>query len=151
GPVSAQLRREPAGNLLLVAQDGEAYPCLTVLVTTLATAGVQVWVCDYAAPEQVWVPMLDRLPAGPVSATRGRATATVLRDVAALIRERIEQSEYDAAPCALVLAAVQRAREFDGVGGGEETELLDAVLRDGPEVGVHTIAWFDRPMSLDRR
>jgi len=42
-------------------------------------------------------------------------------------------------------------RELDAAGIEPASELLERILRDGPDVGVHVIAWCDKPVSLSRR
>ena len=52
----------------------------------------------------------------------------------------------------LLIAALHRARDFDtSQAEGPEPDLLAHVLREGPDVGVHTIAWCDKPVSVGRR
>jgi len=45
----------------------------------------------------------------------------------------------------------RRRRELDAAGIEPASELLERILRDGPDVGVHVIAWCDKPVSLSRR
>lgn len=153
GPVAAELRREPGGNLLIVTPEDQAYPCLSVILTTLAASGVEACVCDYGGLDAPWSPTLERLAGTglPVTVVRRREAAETLRRVAETVTERHNLREYRARPHVLVLGGVHRAREFDAEASGDESELLERILRDGPEVGIHVICWCDRPVSLQRR
>jgi hypothetical protein len=54
-----------------------------------------------------------------------------------------------------VLNGLGKARDLDPEDFGEESQQLLAatttILRDGPEVGVHTVVWADSMATVDRR
>jgi hypothetical protein len=73
-------------------------------------------------------------------------------DVAGMVQERHALSDFRAPAAVLVLGGIHRARDLDPYGGADSMgDQLGAILRDGPEVGVHVIAWVDKPVSLGRR
>jgi DNA segregation ATPase FtsK/SpoIIIE-like protein len=153
-PVTAPLRREPGGNLLLVCGDDDATGVLTVAVTALAASGVEVDVCNYGALDGPWNTVLDGLASsGRVRVARRREALARLEDLAKMVATRHDLSDFRAAPRVLLLSALHRAREFDtgGYDSGPEAELLATILRDGPDVGVHVLAWCDKPISVERR
>lgn len=151
-PVVAVLRREPGGNLLIVADDEQAYPALTVAVEVVSRSKASVFVCDFGAVESPWADSLENLQFTPtVRVARHRQVGDTLRHLEELVAERLLLGEYKGPPVLLVLAALHRARGLEPDGSDPESASLGAILRDGPEVGVHTIAWCDRLVSLTRR
>jgi hypothetical protein len=151
GPVYAQLRREPGGNLLLVGDEDAAVATLTVALAALARSAVATTVLDFGSLDGPMGGVLERLVACDVGVARRREVRVRLEELAALVEQRQALSDLRAAPTVCVLNAVHRARELDATLGSEESELLDTILRDGPDVGVHVVAWCDKPVSLGRR
>lgn len=152
GPVAAELRREPGGNLLVVADEPLAQPLLTLAVAGARAGRLRTHVVDFAPMGSAWEATLDRLAGGTVSVTQRRGAGEKLKEVADLVAQRLALSDHRSPAELLVLAGLHRAREFDPTGyGGAESELLEQVLRDGPDVGVHVIAWCDKPVSVERR
>jgi hypothetical protein len=153
-PVVAPLRREPGGNLLVVANDELAYPLLTVALTGLAGAGVGTTVLDYGPVDAPWTPALDVLTAatGSVRVLRRRQASDALAEFAALVESRHALSEHRSSAQVLVIVAAHRARELDAGGyGGDENEHLEKILFDGADVGVHVVAWLDKPIKVERK
>ena len=77
--------------------------------------------------------------------------ASALSDLAAIVHERHSRSDHKAPPHVLVVAAMARARDFDPNDSFNEespSHILGQILRDGPEVGVFVVAWFDRSFAL---
>jgi hypothetical protein len=154
GPVSAELRREPGGNMLLIASEGEAASALTIMLTTLAAASVETWVCDFMGLDAPWSSALERLQQharAPLTIVRHRDATEVLRRVAETVAQRHERTEYRSPAQVVALGGLHRARDFDPVEMTEGSELLERILRDGPDVGVHVVCWCDRLVSLQRR
>lgn len=154
GPVSAELRREPGGNLLVLAPEDEAASDLCILLAALSAASVETWVCDYLGVDAPWSSVLERLQLharAPLTVARHRDTTEILRRVAESVAQRHDRKEYRSATQVLMLGGLHRARDFDPVEMTEASELLERILRDGPEVGVHVICWCDRLVSLQRR
>ena len=75
-----------------------------------------------------------------------------LREIAELIDERQDRMDYREPARVAVIVGLHRAREFDATAyDSQEKDLLERLLRNGPDVGVHVIAWCDKPVSVDRR
>jgi S-DNA-T family DNA segregation ATPase FtsK/SpoIIIE len=148
GPVVARLRREPGGNLLVVADDEIGPAALTCAVTALRAAGIALDVLDYGPPDTPWSGALELLAVRPA---RRRETEGRLQELAALIEERLQLHDYQAPARVCVIAALHRARELDPNGTEASADLLEQILREGPDVGVHVIAWCDKPVSVSRR
>ena len=69
---------------------------------------------------------------------------------------RLEEDDYRAHPKVLVLFGIHRARDLDPENESDDdgeslSELLSQLLRDGPEVGLHTVLWSDTLAALQRR
>ena len=88
-----------------------------------------------------WIKQMSRLLEDTLDA--------LLADVAA----RHEIRAYGSAAKVLVLMGVHRARDLDPDDYDDRSVLakLRQLAKDGPEVGVHVVAWADRKASLDRR
>ena len=151
GPVLAELRREPAGNLLIVLEEDLALGLLSVLSVTCTRGGVAIDVLDYGALDSDWSRVLETLSAQGVRVARRREAVERLQELAALIRQRTDLAEHGAPRRLCLITALHRAREFEAGAGGEEQELLETILRDGPDVGVHVVVWCDKLASLERR
>ncbi len=88
---------------------------------------------------------------------RRRYLAKYLDQVHRLVQDRLVNLEVDAPSRLLVVNGLGRARDFDPrpnaahVDGLDPVEVLAAILRDGPEVGVHTLVWCESVEQLHRR
>ncbi len=94
---------------------------------------------------------------------RRRSIATVLDQVGQVVADRRDHRRFDDPPCLFVIAHLERAHELvapargaaaagtiaDAPGG--ELDTLLTVLRDGPEVGVHSLVWCETIDQLDAR
>ncbi len=155
GPVCAELHREPANNLLTVVDDETGYSLLTTAIVAAASQGAEVQLCDFGAPDVPWSAVIEELATrGVLNAVRGRQAPDVVKQLAKMIASRLDLQEYRSEPIVLLLSSLHRARDLDpdasDLGAGLAADLL-SVLRDGPEVGVHVIAWCERVSSLQRR
>ncbi|MEN0013735.1 MAG: FtsK/SpoIIIE domain-containing protein, partial [Solirubrobacteraceae bacterium] len=149
GPVVAELRREPGGHLLIVAEEDAAADTLAVVCGTLVRNGIGVDIVDYGPPDDALATDFERFAGGDgVSLSRRRGATAVLTAVRDEIASRHETSDFRAPARVLVLSALHRARDFEI---GEEAQLLDEILREGADVGVHVIVWVDKNVSLGRR
>jgi hypothetical protein len=155
GPVAAQLRREAGGHLLLVAEDNRAHPVLAMAIAAGRAGGAAVHILDMAPAGAGWPDTLEVLAplGGPVSLTRRNGFVDRLREVAALVRERTERSDLRAAPVLLVIAGLHRARDLDPEDYDDDgpQRLLNRIVVDGPDVGVHVVAWSDKRVGVERR
>jgi hypothetical protein len=153
GPVTAQLRREPGGNMLIVGADDAALGALCVLVAGLAARPAAMTVIDFLGIDEAFTEVLEPVvDGGAVTFVRARRAPKVLADVAGMVQERHTLSDFRAPATVLVLGGIHRARDLDPYGGPDSMgDQLGAILRDGPEVGVHVIAWVDKSVSLGRR
>lgn len=150
-PLSLQLERQPGNNLLLVAPS--ALGALALHIAALRRAGIRVDYLDFAAIDTKYEAVYARLCAAGAQPYHRRKFGDVLDALRAEITERAELDDYAAPARVLVLIGIHRARELsaDSYDPESESGRLADVLRRGPEVGIHTIAWGDRYVSLERR
>lgn len=152
GPVRAELRREPGGNLLYLHEDPGA---LGVVLGCLAAAQVETTVLDFGGGEDAWAELIARCEVAPsLAVVRRRDAATSLAELIKLVEERHALRDYAAPPRLVVVTGLHRAREIEPSAeydDDSEAARLKRLLRDGPEVGIHVVAWVDKRMSLERR
>ncbi|MCV7278334.1 hypothetical protein H7J88_01575 [Mycolicibacterium flavescens] len=151
-PLFTTLRRDAGSNLLIVDEHGGS--TLSIALTSLQRQGASIELLDFAGDEDDWPAVVDELGTlDGVRVGRRRAAAPTLARLAELVNERQEMGEYRSQPVVLALAAMGRARDFDPNSYDDDalTNLLGTVLKDGPEVGVHVLCWFDRPAGINKR
>jgi DNA segregation ATPase FtsK/SpoIIIE, S-DNA-T family len=86
--------------------------------------------------------------------SRRRDSRERLVGIAEIVEARLQAHDYTAVPVVVAVHGMHRAREFDSnaeYDDQSESGLLKKIVRDGPEVGVHVIAWIDKKTSVDRR
>ncbi len=154
-PVEVVLRRREGASLLLVATGDSVGPGL--LHAALATAVVghgrslETWVLDLGGLETGFGDAVSALAAQPaVRVARHRSAATMIDEVAARVVERRDGGRFDEPPCLFVVSRLERAHELEA-GPDSPREALLTVLRDGPEVGVHTLLWCETLEQLEAR
>lgn len=151
-PLFTTLRRDAGSNLLIVDEQGGA--ALAIAIVSLQRQGAAVELLDFGGDEDDWPAVVDELAAmDDVRVGRRNAAGPMLTRLAKLVDERQEMGDYRSRPTVLALAAMGRARDFDPNVYEEDalTNLLGTILRDGPEVGVHVLCWFDRPAGIGKR
>ncbi|WP_029088438.1 FtsK/SpoIIIE domain-containing protein [Brevibacterium album] len=87
-----------------------------------------------------------------------RQLTEVLGELAEELTRRQEEFDRNARTEVLMLHGVHRARDLDSTvyvphdpeAAAPPTQTLEALLRDGPEVGIHTILWADTVPNLLR-
>ncbi len=172
------LRRQEGANLLIVGEDesmgqGALFSALAAAVVGHGRT-LEAWVLDF-------MPFDSGLDGGTDGATDGgmgvgfgssvqalaaraelhvgrrRYLAKYLDQVHRLVQDRLVDGEVDGPTRLLVVSGLGRARDFDpranrtGIDGLDPVEVLAAILRDGPEVGIHTLVWCDSVDLLHRR
>lgn len=163
------LSREGGANVLAIVRSGEnddtgmesprgpAYGLLAAAVASGAMTNAAVDVVDFMSNEDgldlVFEPLLD---ARRITLKRRRAFPDVLAAYVDEVNERVEQDDSRRPAKLLFLFGVHRARELDSEFGsldvdGDLVEKLERVMREGPEVGVHTWLWSDTVTGASRR
>lgn len=163
-PVEALLRRQDGANLLVVASDPEVGQGLLVssVVSSLLVHGdhVGVLALDFMPPEAGFSEAAHALESGPwtVQLTRRRSMAKVVDLIHRVVQDRLATDDLRGKPVLFVVNGLGRARDLDANPEGDAhpddmhlVGTIETILRDGPEVGVHTIAWCDTLSALNRR
>jgi tetratricopeptide (TPR) repeat protein len=155
GTADLQLSREPGANVLLVTREG-APSLLTVAAASLAATPARPDIVDFTSIDDgldvVLGPLLER---DRVRVHRRRGFAALLRAVRDEVSDRIAADDVSSPPRVIFLYGLHRARDLDvdgGIDGDPElVDLLQEIVREGPEVGVHTWVWCETVGGLSRR
>ncbi|HUC14658.1 MAG TPA: FtsK/SpoIIIE domain-containing protein [Acidimicrobiales bacterium] len=162
------LRRATGHNVLLIGpadDDGVPGPgLLGVLHSLLIAAAHQApdtHVIDFINDEgeaashrgDTRIPLSELCQSLGLHVHRRRALDTTLDETAQIVAERIALEDYRSVGRLLVLFGVQRATGLDPESFEDDTPAaaLQSILRDGPEVGVHTVIVADTLAGLQRR
>ena len=163
-----ELRREAGANVLAVVRDldennsgtvdGPAHGLLVACVAAAAVGPAQIDVIDFMPTDddrldELLEPLLER---DRITLRRRRAFAPLIEELRKDVRDRIADDDLLRPARIVFLFGVHRARELDSDFGSvdadpELAEALEEVLRDGPEVGVHTWIWADSVAGATRR
>ena len=179
GPVAAVFHRQPSDNLLMVSQDAERglgmlSSCLLSLAAQLPGPGgvpvsadgvePRIAVLDFGAVDGDGAGHLAALAEilPQITIRRRHQLGETLKRLAAEVRRRLDAEEYSAPDQYLFINGLQRARDlsadtsFYGPIDPEQTvtdpgQQLALILREGPDVGIHVVAWCDTVANLLRR
>lgn len=162
-PVAAALRKRSGANLLVVGPQPE--PALGMLAAAAITAGstpnARVIVVDPTPEDDA---LAGRIGAAVRAALPGAEThnhrdaARIVAELDTIVRDR--ESSPGPEPVILVLAGLHRLRDLrksedysfslDEDAGQSADKQLAHLLREGPGVGVWTLAWCDTLTNLER-
>jgi hypothetical protein len=155
---SAVLERYPRSNLLVAGPDEEAaYGLLGAALLSILAAQpeAKVQVIDLARPTASVAGTLGRLAApfgARVERCGPRESSAAVGHLLTLLDERLAGADA-APPTYLIVAGLQRWRELRGPDSFQQTAEAKGLLRlldEGPDQGIHTIAWTDMVGALDR-
>ncbi len=173
-PTAARFRRQSASNLLVVGQNEDAAlgMTLTALISLVAQSPIpnpRFFLLDFTPADGPHADTLrglrDALP-DTVRWGRRRELPETIAAVAAEVDRRLNDEAANHPPLYLLVFGLQRARDLrTDENAGFASFSLDAteeapppkpdqqfptILREGPEVGVHTIVWCDTVANLNR-
>jgi energy-coupling factor transporter ATP-binding protein EcfA2 len=168
-PTAATFRRQSGANLLLIGQrDDAALAILSASMISLAAQfrrdNAEFVILDGSSSEspQILQQVAEVLPQHAVF-TEYRAVGETLNQIATEVRRRQASGGAADAPIFLFIYGLQRYRMFRrsedfsfSMGTSDENappapdKLLGEILREGPAVGVHVVAWADTPATVDR-
>ena len=153
-PVAARLRRQSGQNLLLVnrREDEAMGMCIGALWSILAQkppGTARIHVADFTTADCDWsedATHIAKFFPGQISIVKRRQ-----RDFPGMLKgiqdELTAQPESSAASTFVVLLGMHRIKALredeEDEDGINAVETLAALLRDGPESGLHVIAWVD--------
>ncbi|MEI7657637.1 MAG: FtsK/SpoIIIE domain-containing protein [Phycisphaerae bacterium] len=164
-------RRQAAANLLIVGQQEDtAHAMMTAAATALAAdQRTRLVVIDSTPADQREHGVLERManaqdPSGPTRFAGPRGAAAAVAEVAAEVarREALAQDPEAKLPetsLFVLVMGLHRFRDLRKVedfsfgaseGASRPDQQLAKVLRDGPALGVHVVAWIDTAANVDR-
>jgi hypothetical protein len=169
-PTAASFRRQPGDHLLIVGQDGEsAVGMLSSSLLSLASqftpdgpSSARFYLLD-GTPEDSpwaseWAGIADVLP--HLVRRGGRAdAAAVLSELAQEVNRRVEGEGVAGPELFLLLADLGRFRDLKRSDDYDfattrdplaPPAAIETILREGPSVGVHILAWCDGLSNLNR-
>ncbi|MCS7032789.1 MAG: FtsK/SpoIIIE domain-containing protein [Phycisphaerae bacterium] len=167
-PTAIAFRRQAGAHVLMVGQSEEQ--AMAMMTSSLLSLSA----CLRGRPAQFIV--LDGTPADspnfgrlaamaqflahPLRVVEYRATPDAIGELASELKRRQDAENADAAHIFLLIQGIQRYRvlrktEESFSFGGEEKppaadKLFNEILREGPALGIHVIAWADTAVSVDR-
>jgi len=177
-PVAAIFRRQSGSNLLIVGQNDEI--ALGMLVVSLVSLSAQLpplahgardgedepfYILDFGAADGLSADYFSRLSEqipGLITVGRRRQLPDIINKLAVEVQRRLDVDDLSASPIYLFLYGLQRARDlrqdegFNFPSFSEEsaapnsTQQFTTILREGPDVGVHTLIWCDTVTNLNR-
>ena len=177
-PIAAAFRRQSGSNLLNdEAALGIMMVALISLAAQLSSpdggrategeGGVTFYVLDFGAVDAPhagqWHKLADALPCW-VKVGQRRQLPEFIAELAAEVQQRLDNEQPGAPARYLLVYGLQRARDlrqedmgFGGFGGfGEEpaapnpAQQFTTILREGPDLGIHTLVWCDTMTNLNR-
>lgn len=162
-PVVARLRRLTGSNLLVVSRDeaegtGMCVSAALSILTQRAPSEASICIADFTNADAEWAEHAEHFerhfPGGVRVIGRQRDVPELLGAVAEETKRRQDAGGHFDEYLYLMLQGMHRIRALredeeddDGFNG---VALLKSILRDGPEVGVHVIAWIDTCANLYR-
>ncbi len=174
GVADIRLRREAGSNVVFIGREsgtasddslgmadesGLATDFLVTAVASAACAGAQIDVVDFTSQDEGFAsalrPLLD---SDRLHLWRRRQVGDVIDGTLQELRDRLEADDTtDRTSKILFLHGMHRARDFDtesldfDESGISLPDKLLEILRDGPEVGIHTVIWAETIAGLARR
>ena len=154
-PVAARLRRQSGSNLMILTREESegVGMCVAALLSILAQQRAEssrFYIADFTTADSEWAEHAEEIarcfPGEITVVGRQRETGSLFATIAGEVRLRGENPPGHGS-IFLVLQGMHRIKSLrenmDDDDGHNSVELLQTILRDGPEVGVHVIAWAD--------
>ncbi len=178
-PVAAYFRRQSASNLLILGQqDDQAVGMIAMALLSLfaqhsvtGSGSARFYVLDFTSTDAPYAGLLAHLTETTPHVTwhgARRQLSAMIDELASEVVRRLSSDDGNLTTepsLYLVLPGLQRARDlrpadYTGPRWSHESEDLPAspssseqfaaIVRDGPEVGVHTLLWCDTYSNLMR-
>lgn len=172
-PTAIPMRRQSGSNVLMVGQQDEgALAMLQMAIVSLAAqspkAKSKFYVLDGTPADSTFAgsfaKVKDALP-HEVNLVEWRATGDVINEIAQELQRRTDHDDPAAASIYIVIYGLQRYRtlrkgeEDFGLSFGSTDDTpkppntgkqFSELLKDGPAVGIHILAWADTPVAVER-
>jgi hypothetical protein len=179
-PTAAAIRRQSGSNLLIVGHNEEAaVGTLAATIASLAAqhppdeAAPTFFLLDFTPVDAPYAGLYKSLLAAlPHRSCRGlrRDVPKLIGEIAAEVSRRLEADDATAPPIYLIIHGLMRARDLRPDENGSfgpsafrfdleasaappppsPAQQLPVILREGPDLGVHTLVWCDTAANLNR-
>ena len=169
-PTAMKVSKRGGSHLLVVTKnEEEAVGVLTAamvsLVAQVSPGASDMSILDLTTADAAWADVPEHLEelfsTHKIKVLDRRGLQGVLERLSSIVRERAEEGRKVDTSHYLVLLGMHRARDLrhEGYSSGlrlDEVSKPDlaaqfaTILRDGPECGVHIMAWCDSYANLDR-
>ncbi|WP_423225044.1 FtsK/SpoIIIE domain-containing protein [Candidatus Amarolinea aalborgensis] len=171
-PLAAAFRKQAGANLLIVGQNEEAafglFSAALLALAAQAPTGdaAAITLLDFSQADEAnadfYTRLATRLPR-PITLGKRRQLPALLDELAAEVTRRMEDEAAPGRPRFLFVHGLQRARDLrqeEGLGSFAAFDAPPAavspaqqfatILREGPDVGIHTLVWCDTMTNLNR-
>lgn len=169
-PVTARFQRQSGGNLLIVTRnEEEGVSMLGSAILSIAAQyqpkNVQFFIVDLSTADQPWADLAEDIEAllpYKIEVLGRRDIRKLLPNLTKEINERLNADKPKNEEIFLILEGMHRARDlrseeidFGPSMNTEEKRLIShnlfiSLIREGPEVGIHTLAWTDTYSNANR-
>jgi pimeloyl-ACP methyl ester carboxylesterase len=168
-PTAVTLRRQSGANLLIVGQRDEVAMnlmagALVGLAAQLPLQSAQFVILDGSGPDTAHTNPLTRVAAALPHTCRlvpWREVPEVVAGLAQEAQQRVQAQQHDGPAVFLIVYGLQRYRVLrrndDALGFSLEDKAeprpdaqFSELLREGPSVGIHVLAWADTLSTLER-
>jgi DNA segregation ATPase FtsK/SpoIIIE, S-DNA-T family len=168
-PTAIQFRRQAGANILIVGQQEESAMALFVssmlsLAAQLPAGKIDLHVLDGSpadSPLARWLPAMKELLPNRLTLVDWRATPDAIVTLGAELSRRQQPDAPIERPAILFIYGLQRYRmlrkqEEDFSFSATQEKKPDpaahfaAILREGPPLGMHVVAWCDTLASVER-
>ena len=167
-PVAAVFRRQSGNNLLIVGQNDQA--ALNMITVTLISLAAQhppqdtaFYILGFGPYAGLWNGLAQLLPHS-IKVGRRRQLPDFIGELAAEVQYRLDNEQPHAPSRYLLIYGLQKARDLHqeemglsdfGSFGAEPSapnpaQQFATILREGPDLGIHTIAWCNTVTNLNR-
>ncbi|MGB4804776.1 MAG: FtsK/SpoIIIE domain-containing protein, partial [Anaerolineae bacterium] len=171
-PLAAAFRKQAGANLLIVGQNEEAafglFSAALMALAAQAPTGdaAAITLLDFSQADEAnadfYIRLAARLPR-PITLGKRRQLPALLDELAAEVTRRMEDEVTPRRPRFLFVHGLQRARDLrqeEGLGSfasfdappaaASPAQQFATILREGPDVGIHTLVWCDTMTNLNR-
>lgn len=169
-PTAVRLHPVAGNNVLMVGQQEEVglgmqVTALLSLTAQHAPGTARFYAADFTPADAPYAGLLSslgqQLPHG-IKVVNRRGLLNVITELADEVQRRIDDESAAKQPIYLFIYGLQRARDlrpgedfgFSSFGSEDAApspaKQFTTILREGPEVGVHTLAWCDTLANLNR-
>jgi hypothetical protein len=160
-PTAAVFERYTRSNLIILGgDDAQAAGLLLAGLLSLAAAGaggVRFAVADFTRLDAPHAGVFGRAAAGlphAITIAGPRQAGGLLTELLALLERRTAGADAAGPPVFFLIAGLHRWRELRSADPyGKPSEAAGQLVRladEGPDAGIHLIAWADGPATLER-